>query len=140
MLNVISDPREIVEDAIEESKTSTTDPYVGILFYFTEEQSSFGTAQMFVKIRKENPPASIGKVFIVDIMESPELASRYGIVPTPALIVIWKGRPLVIRRPGWEDSTKVVGCLMSENWAEILRSMKAVPSTERKRFLSVNPP
>jgi hypothetical protein len=139
-LTPISDRVELVENAIEESKTSTTNPYLAILFYEPEDQSSYLTAEMFVKIKKEQIPASIGRVFMIDVQLSPDFASKYGVAPTPALVVIWKGRPLVIRRPGWEDSTKVIGCMKSEDWLAILQSMAGASISETKRFLLVNTP
>jgi hypothetical protein len=135
---VASDEIERVEAAIEQSKTSATDPFVGLLFYHSELPPSLFTAQMFQKFRTDYTPESIGQIFVIDAAKNAKFALKYGVIPTPALVVIWKGNPLVIRRPGWDDSAKVIGCMKGEEWLSILRFMVGLPKTEERKFLSVN--
>jgi hypothetical protein len=137
-MTAISDELGLVEAAIEESRTSQTDPFVGLLFYHAELPPSLFTAQMFVKFRADYSTDSIGKIFVIDAGRNPKFAVKYGVIPTPALVVIWKGNPLIIRRPGWDDCAKVIGCMKSEEWLSILRFMVGLPKTEERKFLSVN--
>ena len=135
---VKSDDPAAAEAAITESKTSATEPFVAILFYHAELPPSLYTAIMFENFRKSYTSDSVGRIFIIDAAKNSTFAAKYGVIPTPALVVIWKGLPLVIRRPGWDDSSKIIGCMKGEEWLSILRFMAGLPKSEERKFLSVN--
>jgi hypothetical protein len=137
-MDVISDTPEQADAAIELSKSSKTEPFVSLMFYHAELPPSLFTASLFQKFRSNFTPESVGKIFLLDAACHSQYAAKFGVIPTPALIVIWKGNPLQIRRPGWDDSAKVIGCMPEEEWLSILRFMAALPKTEERKFLSVN--
>lgn len=138
MTEVVADSIEAVEAAIADSKVSKTETFVSILFYHAELPPSLYTAMMFQRFRTNYTSETVGRIFIVDAAKNAEFAAKYGVIPTPALVVIWKGSPLVIRRPGWDDSSKIIGCMKEDEWLSILRFMAELPKTEERKFLSVN--
>jgi hypothetical protein len=135
---VESDDPANVEAAIAASASNPTEPFVAILFYHTELPPSLFTASLFDKFRTNYTPDSVGKIFVIEASKHPQFAAKFLVIPTPALVVIWRGNPLVIRRPGWDDCAKVIGCLKEDEWLSILRFMAGLPKTEERRFLSVN--
>ena len=135
---VQSDEISAVEAAVKESAKSATSPFVALLFYHAELPPSLHTAMQFQNFRKNYTPDSVGRIFIIDAAKNAEFAAKYAVIPTPALVVIWKGSPLLIRRPGWDDSSKVIGCMKEEEWLSILRFMAELPKDEQRKFLSVN--
>ena len=137
-MEITSDEPTAVDKAIEESKTSKTDPFVAICFYHTELPPSHFTAGLFNKFRANFTSDSVGKIFIVDAAKNSQYAAKFGVVPTPAVVIIWKGNPLIIRRPGWDDTAKIIGCMREEEWLSVLRFMAALPKSEERKFLSVN--
>ena len=124
--------------AVEESKSNPESPFICICFYHTILPPSLFTAKIFDKIRTNYSPDTVGRIFIVDAVKHNDLATKYGVIPTPAIIILWKGEPLLIRRPGWDDATKILGCLKEEEWLSILRFVAALPKNEDRKFLSVN--
>lgn len=133
-----SDTTEEVDLAIEESKNNKLEPFVSVLFYHEELPPSLFTAQLFLKFRTNYTPDSVGKIFLVNAAANSQYAAKFGVVPTPALVVLWKGVPLIIRRPGWDDSAKIIGCMKEEEWLSILHFMANLPKSEERKFLSVN--
>ena len=87
---VKSDEISAAEAAITESKTSTTEPFVALLFYHAELPPSLYTAIMFQNFRKNYTSESVGRIFIIDAAKNSPFAAKYGVIPTPALVVIWK--------------------------------------------------
>ena len=138
MSDLKGDSSEDVLKAVEESKTKADSPFICICFYHTILPPSLFTAKIFDKIRSNYSPDTVGKIFIVDAVKYNDLATKYGVIPTPAIIIIWKGEPLLIRRPGWDDATKILGCLKEEEWLSVLRFVAALPKEEDRKFLSVN--
>jgi hypothetical protein len=67
-----------------------------------------------LRIKLEQSSASIGKCFLLDVELNPEFAAKAKVVMMRVLIVIWQGRPMLIQRPGWDDSTKVIASMKSE--------------------------
>ena len=124
--------------AIEESQTSKTDPFVCMCFYHPELPPATSTASLFAKIRQDYSAESIGKIFVINATENAEFAAKFGVIPTPAVVIIWHGEPLIIRRPGWDDSAKILGVLKEDQWLSILRFMTALPKNEERKFLSIN--
>lgn len=132
------DDAAAAEAAVKESVKSATSPFVALLFYHAELPPSLHTAMVFENFRKNYTPDSVGRIFIIEAAKYPEFAAKYGVIPTPTLVVVWKGSPLLIRRPGWDDSTKIIGCMKDEEWLSILRFMAELPKDEQRKFLSVN--
>lgn len=137
-MDFTSDDPKKVDEAIEESKASKTDPFVAICFYHTELPPSLFTASLFNKFRTNFTSDSVGKIFIVDASKNSQYAAKFGVIPTPAVVIIWKGNPLIIRRPGWDDCKKIIGCMHEEEWLSVLRFMAGIPKNEERKFLSVN--
>ena len=137
-MEIQADETTVVDQAIEESKTSSDSPFLAICFYHTELPPSLFTASLFNKFRTNYTPESVGKIFLVDAAKESKYAAKFGVVPTPAVVIIWKGNPLIIRRPGWDDTSKIIGCMHEEEWLSVLRFMAGIPKTEDRKFLSVN--
>ena len=137
-MQIESDDVEKANEAIENSKTSPTETFVAICFYHTELTPSLFTAMLFNKFRLNYSSDTVGRIFIIDSAKNPKFAARFGVIPTPAIVIIWKGHPLEIRRPSWDLTNKIVGSLSEECWLSILRYMANLPKDEERKFLSVN--
>ena len=129
---------EEVLKAIADSKTNPDSPFICVCFFHSILPPSLFTAKIFDKIRTNYSPETVGQIFVVEAVKNNDLATKYGVIPTPAVIILWKGEPLLIRRPGWDDATKILGCLKEEEWLSVLRFVAALPKNEDRKFLSVN--
>lgn len=138
MTDFTGNTSEEVLNAIKEAKKSKDKPFICLCFYHTVLPPSLFTAKLFDKIRKNYSSDTVGQIFIVDAIKSNELATKYGVIPTPAIVILWKGEPLLIRRPGWDDANKILGCMKEDEWLSILRFVAGLPREEDRKFLSVN--
>lgn len=66
---------------------------------------------------------------VVDANEEAKTCWEQGIISTPALLFYWQGRPLNVRRAGWNDDNKFVGALSHEQLVELVRSARAAVSS-----------
>lgn len=138
MSEIRSNTPDEVKLAIEESSKNPESPFICLYFYHSIIPPALYTAKQFDKIRKNFSSDTVGQIFIIDVIEYQDFAAQYNVIPTPAVCILWKGNPLLIRRPGWDDSNKILGCLKDDDWLSILRFVAGLPKNEDRRFLSVN--
>ncbi|CAG9324474.1 unnamed protein product [Blepharisma stoltei] len=88
-----------------------------VLFVEKWNPFSLHAARIFRKIKAESSEQDI---FIVDADKLFSIASGFGIIGTPALIVFFRGMPVKIKRRGWEEDVKYVGVTSESNYYNIV--------------------
>ena len=80
---------------------------------------------------------TFANVFIVDADIERSCCTKLGIHCTPALLFLWNGKPLTVRRPNWDDDVKFCGSISAENLLDLIRYAQDTGITKR-RFLNVD--
>jgi len=63
-------------------------------------------------------------MFLVDADKIHNIAVELGVTATPAVLVFFRGNPIRIRRYGWEEDTKYVGCVSQSQLQGLLEAAR----------------
>ena len=135
MSEIISNSPEEINEFLND--TNKEKHFITLCFYHNELPPSLFTAILFQKFKTNYSIETIGNIFLIDITKYSEFASKYGVIASPSIVILWKNNPLLIRRPGWDDATKIIGCLKEDEWLSILRFVSTIPKNEDRKFLLI---
>ena len=64
---------------------------------------------------------AFAQLFVLEATAEHECCWELGVVTTPSVVFFWDGTPVCVRRPDWDDDTKLVGAQTQEILLEVIR-------------------
>ena len=129
------DPYELVEAALHECRVNTELSNAGLRTHEDEASRAprlvviciadkFGgpamsTAHSLEAVRAE--VEAFAQCFCVEAIAQADKCWDLGVVATPAVLFFWDGEPVSVRRPDWDDDTKLHGAFTPDKLLEVIR-------------------
>jgi hypothetical protein len=62
---------------------------------------------------------AFAQLFVLEASAEHERCWDFGVVTTPSVIFSWDGQQMCVRRPDWDDATKLVGAYSQQMLLEV---------------------
>jgi len=106
----------------EDQSIRKSEGLIVVCFIDPSNPYSQSTASSWHSIKASREILFIEEIKIINLFSDLSRCKQLGIMTTPTTIFYWKGQPLLIERPDWDQDIKFIGAL-NETGCRILAKM-----------------
>ena len=100
---------------------STTEQLAIAFFFRPWLPHSMFSKSIVEKVHDSGKLSGFAKFFIINADKERQGCAKLGVGSCPSLMLFWAGKPITLRRSGWDDSLQLVGPFTEENLVSIAR-------------------
>ena len=103
-------------------EASESEQSLVIAFFFRPWlPSSLATKAIVERVEASGKLSGFAKFFLINADKDRSGCTKLGVSSCPTLMLFWDGKPVTLRRPGWDDSLQLVGPFTEETLVSLGR-------------------